>query len=500
MQVRRFFCPLALCPKRTFAERFGSSIPPFARRTTRLTDALRALTFTAGGQGSARLAQLLAMPLSPRTALRLLHAHPLPLLPMPHVVGLDDWAWKKGRSYGTICVDLEHHQPIDLLPDREPATIAAWLQEHPSIEIVARDRGGEFIDGVRQGAPQAIQVADRFHLLKNLGDALEYLFHQHTTLMKEVFEALAAQQVASTPNLQRIPSLDGASTSKRAKTSSQAWERRARERYQQIHDLQAQRIDVATIARHLRLSRPTVYRYLQMPAPPTRSPTHVRERHVIEPWKPYLVQRWNEGCRNALELWRELRDQHDYRHSPRTVARFLELLRRESGTYRSFRQVASQPIYAVDMERMRPLTALQTKRLWLSRPQERSAWLEAYRLALCTRDDTLAKAYTLTQDFVTMMRERRGDRLDQWLSESASSGITPLQTFATGLQRDYAAVKAGLTLNWSNGQTEAQVQRLKLLKRAMYGQADFELLRKRVLYREQPYRARSKAGHDAAAA
>ncbi|MBA3946673.1 MAG: ISL3 family transposase [Herpetosiphonaceae bacterium] len=413
-----------------------------------------------------------------------MHAHCLPAAAPPRVVGLDDWAWKKGRSYGAICVDLERHQPIDLLPDREPATIAAWLHDHPTIEIVARDRGKEFVEGVQHGAPQAVQVADRWHLIKNLGDALEYLFHQHAQVVQQTFTHLEAQAVAGPAEHRPVPTLDGTTNAERSKVASRAWSIRALDRYHQVHALHTQGLAIATIARRLQVSRQTVYRYLQMREPPQPSPTHLRERHVIDPWKPYLVQRWNDGCRNALALWRELRDQPGAHPSSRTVARFLEVLRRDSGTYRSFRQVAPVAIYRPQTERNRPLTALHAKRLWLSDPDTRTVWLEAYRLALCAREQTLADAYVLTQRFLTMARERGGDELDHWLRDAHASGIPQLVTFAAGLQRDYAAVKAALTLVWSNGQTEAQIQRLKLLKRQMYGQAGFPLLRKRVVHRE----------------
>ncbi len=493
LQVRRFFCDHAGCPKRTFAERFGAALPPYARRTARLAANLTALGFAAGGHGTARLAQVLAMPISPRTALRLMHRQVLPAAPAPRVVGLDDWAWKKGRTYGAICVDLERHQPIDLLPDRDPATIAAWLQAHPSIEIVARDRGGEFIDGVRHGAPDAVHVADRWHLVKNLGDALEHLFQHHSPVLKQVFAELEAQPSAAATSERPTPTLDGTPATTRTTLASAAWSSRALERYDQIHALHAEQVEVATIARHLQLSRPTVYRYLQMCEPPKLAKSHVRERHAIDPWKPYLIERWNAGCRNALDVWRDLRDNHGYQHSPRTVARFFEVLRRDSGTYRSFRTVAAQPIYAVDTEQQRPLTARQAQRLWRSDPEQRSTWLETYRRALCAGDASLAHAYTLTQRFCTMVRERMGDKFDAWLADVRTSGIPQLVGFAKGLERDYAAVKAGLTVAWSNGQTEAQIHRLKLLKRAMYGQAGFELLRKRMLYRPPPVDSRKVA-------
>ena len=154
----------------------------------------------------------------------------------------------------------------------------------------------------------------------------------------------------------------------------------------------------------------------------------------------------------------------------------------------------------VDTEQKRPLTALQAQRLWRSDPEQRSAWLERYRLAVCERDPGLAHAYTLTQRFCEMVRDRTGDKLDDWLAEVHASEVAQLVGFAKGLERDYAAVKAGLTLEWSNGQTEAQVHRLKLLKRQMYGQAGFDLLRKRVLHREQPVPVRRRSAQERAKA
>lgn len=165
LRVRRFFCDGPSCPQKTFAERFGAALPVYARRTARLHDALRRVAFAAGGEGGARLAHVLAMPTSPRTLLRTMHAQALPEPAEPIVVGLDDWAWKKGRSYGTICVDLERHAPIDLLPDRSPDSVAAWLAAHPTITAIARDRSGGYKDAATRGAPQALQVADRWHLL-----------------------------------------------------------------------------------------------------------------------------------------------------------------------------------------------------------------------------------------------------------------------------------------------------------------------------------------------
>jgi len=232
---------------------------------------------------------------------------------------------------------------------------------------------------------------------------------------------------------------------------------------------------------------------LRLTQPPEPTRIYVGRPHGIEPYKPYLVQRWNDGCRNARQLWRELRDEHGYTHAPRTVARFVGELPKDSGVPRTFRPTAAAPIYAAERERKRPLTALQVVRLVLTHPEQRTAWQQAYLIRLCELDARIAGTNALVQTFVAMVGERTGEQLDTWLTDVEASGVGELQTFAAGLQRDYAAVKHALTRPESNGQTEAQIQRLKLLKRQMHGKAGFELLRKRVLYRPQPYPVRSRA-------
>ncbi|HYF37076.1 MAG TPA: transposase, partial [Prosthecobacter sp.] len=206
----------------------------------------------------------------------------------------------------------------------------------------------------------------------------------------------------------------------------------------------------------------------------------------------YCIQRWNDGCRNSLELWRELRDQHAFPYSSRTVARFLTVLRQDSGVLRSFRDAPAKPIYRATHERKRPLSAGQARRLWLADPADLEPWQETYRQLLCATPQ-VATAYTLSQRFLTLIRERQQQAaLDQWIADAQASGIGPFRTFAAGLLRDYAAVTAGVTDVWSQGQTEAQVHRLKLLKHAMFGQAGFPLLRTRVLYRTPAYQPKKR--------
>ena len=217
LNVRRFFSANPTCERRTFAERLPNVMKPFARRTHRLAETLCALGLALGGKAGARRAEQLATPVSRDTLLRLVRQSDLPSTATPTILGIDDWAWKKGQSYGTILVDLEHRRVIDLLPERSADSVAAWLQQHPGVKIISRDRGGIYADGARRGAPEAQQVADRFHLLKNLREALEPLLNrEHAHLPKLAISATqvpdviaAGQAVGSTAGTSPGPATAG---------------------------------------------------------------------------------------------------------------------------------------------------------------------------------------------------------------------------------------------------------------------------------------------------
>src|SRR5512135_3273530 len=182
--VRRFFCPTTDCPRRTFAERLPNFVAPHARATVRLQQAHAAIGHALGGQPGARLAARLAMPISPDTLLRRVRRGAPATAPTPRALGVDDFAFRKGSRYGTILVDLERRHVIDLLPDREATTVAAWLREHPGVEVVSRDRAGVYAQAASEAAPDAVQVADRWHLVKNAREAAERVLQRRAASVR----------------------------------------------------------------------------------------------------------------------------------------------------------------------------------------------------------------------------------------------------------------------------------------------------------------------------
>jgi transposase len=418
---------------------------------------------------------------SPDTLLRLIRATPDKPLTTPRILGVDDFAFRRRRTYGTILIDLEKRIPIDLLADREAATLAKWLQEHPGVEIISRDRGGDYAKGAKEGAPSAKQVADRWHLLKNLSETMQsYFLRKHVQLKAASTEATAEISAVTVPT---VPWHTG--MTKRQEEKSQKYHQERVERYHQIRDLFAKQVDVANIARQVGLSRQGVYNYLQLKQPPERTRIHRQGRPSLDPYKDYLIRRWNEGCRNAQLLYREIKEQ-GYTGGRSAVGRFIAPWRALKGEARSFRSVEPKPELMISPDegkKKRPPTALQVAHWITFKEDQRLDWQKEYLARLCQADLEIAHTYDLIQGFTTMLRERQGEQLDAWLKQVEEQGVAELQSFAQGLQRDYDAVKAGLTLQWSQGPVEGHVHRLKLLKRQSYGRAGFQTLRKRVLRR-----------------
>jgi transposase len=390
LHVRRFFCPATDCPQKTFAERLPEVAAVSARTTARLQEAHRLIGQSLGGEAGARLAAPLGMPTSPDTLLRRVRRAPLPRSPAVRVVGIDDWAWRKGQRYGTILCDLERRRPVDLLPERSADSLSCWLKEHPEVEIISRDRGDEYIKGASQGAPQAVQVG--------------------------------------------------------------------------------QGVSLRAIARRMGMHRGTVRRWLRAGSFPERAQRRATSR--TDPFVDYLRRRWDEGCHNAARLTEEIRVlgfRGSYLMVRRCVARW-----RRGGPERG---QPSRPEPALKRPSSRRVSWwLLTERAELE-PEE-----QALLQVLWDRCPELKTAAELAREFADMVRRRRSGEWDSWMASVQGPGVArELRSFAEGLRQDEAAVRAALSLEWSNGPVKGQINRLKTLKRQMYGRAGFDLLRRRFL-------------------
>jgi transposase len=468
LHVRKFFCLTPTCPRRIFTERLPDIVAPSARTTVRLTALLRAIAFALGGEAGARLAQQIGIAASPTLLIATIRRTPVAPCLSPRVLGVDDWAQRKGIRYGTALVDLERHRLIDLLPDRTAETLAQWLAPHDGIAVIARDRRGAYATGAREGAPDAIQVADRWHLLANWHEAIERVFNRYRSLIKQV--SIPKPLPAKQPAAKVLPPK---SVNRRRKYAD---ERRARvqaERlalYSLIRARHATGEYLTTIARDLKLNYKTARKYALADECPMMKAYPPRPR-LLTPYEPYLRARWAEGCRNGKQLHREI-VAHGFRGSRPLVSTFVAQLRRaeRDGT------PITPPPTAGD-----PLTPHTAAMLLLRRPERcRDAERAAIeQLRACHSD--IATTMAFTERFVAIVRERCGEELSPWLADAQASGIREIGQFAIKVRQDEAAVRAGCTLAWSNGQTEGQVTRLKLLKRQMYGRAKFDLLRYRAL-------------------
>jgi transposase len=478
LRVRKFFCANGRCPRRIFTERLLPLVDPWARRTQRLMHRLAPIAMALGGRAGVRLSRALGLAVGRNTLLRLLRRLPLPAFATPQVLGVDDWAYRKRQTYGTMLIDLERRRPLALLPDREAKTVALWLQAHPGVGVIARDRFRAYADGARQGAPDAIQVADRFHLLQNLAEALDQVFNAHRNTLAAVNAALRQAPVARPDDTVAVLVPPPSSSRMVHELAHQRQEQR-RALHRQIWGFHQQGWAGWAIAQQLGIGKNTVYRYLRTATLPERKRRADRGRSILTPYHAYLLERWNAGHRDALRLFQELQ-RRGYAGSYPTVARYAQRLRQAQGQARQHRP-PRQTLPVVTEPSYRQLTARRATWLVLRRPERQNDDEAAQLAQLKAQHPEVAAAITLAQDFARLVRKRQPDELDPWLARAAASSLMPLQRFAKGLRDDYDAVRAGVTLPWSTGPVEGHINRLKMLKRQMFGRAKLDLLQQRFL-------------------
>jgi transposase len=490
--ARRFFCDNISCSQNIFCERLPSVVDKYARRTIRLNDALAIIGFTLSAEAGGRLTTELGMRVSADTLLRVVRQTALQPLPSPRVLGVDDFAFRRGRSYGTILVDLERRRPIDLLPDRESETLAKWLKARSGIEIVTRDRSRAYAEAIADGAPDAVQIADRWHILKNLYEALERLLTRQHRLIRQAVQPDShppQQAPESKPASQTLSSKQSPSRRRSLQPERRGVaERRLRrlELYTDAIRLREEGLSTAEIAEQIGKSQRTVHRWLNE----GEFRHNVRRRRSrIDSYLPFLTRRWQEGCRNISQLWRELTEQgydgsykslHNYlgRHfSSPPVLPELPLPPVQLGDKgRSVRQIhrsCNPPLIPTPSPR-------QT--LWmLLKPEKLKEPEQEVINRLVELSPEIKKGMKLADHFYQLMKERKVWQLSAWMEEAQNSRIPELRAFVRGIENDRTVIEAAMSHEWSNGQVEGQVHRLKFLKRQMYGRAKIDLLRAKIL-------------------
>lgn len=442
--TRRFRCDVATCRRRIFAERFGGDVlAEHARRTARLDCIVHHLGLALGGRPAACLARRLMLPVSNDTLLRTVRRRARSRTEPLAVVGIDDWAWRRNQRYGTIVCDLERRRIVTLLPDREIDTVAAWLAGHPGIRVVARDRGGGYGEATAKALPDAVQVADRWHRQENASAAFLASVKKP---MKPIRRAVGATTI--TPKL--------LTSAERIQYDGYL---RREETNKAVAAMAKAGVPIRQIVRRTGHSRKLVRQIVRG----ERTDIFRTRQNSLEPHLPFLDSQWEAGCRCGAELWRRLRRQ-GYGGSLRVVGEWATRRRR------SERLSTSQ---------IQKVPAARTVARLMSMGRDHLTKAEAVTVAAIEQSvPSLVEARTLAEQFQSMIRTRGAADLDAWITQADQSLVA---SFARGVARDKAAVLAAITEPWSNGQTEGQVNKLKLVKRQMYGRAKIDLLQARLL-------------------
>ncbi|MFG1240272.1 ISL3 family transposase [Xanthobacter autotrophicus DSM 597] len=444
VRARRFHCDTVLCGRRIFAERFDDKVlAPWARRTARLDHIVHHLGLALGGRPAASFARRLMLPVSNDTLLRVVRRRGNRHFVPPTIIGIDDWAWRRNQRYGTIICDLERRRTIALLPDREPATAQAWLTCQPQITIVARDRGGGYATAAAKALPTATQVADRWHLMENASRAFLDAVRKSMRLVRAAIGAATID-----PDLLT------------------AAERLQYEGYLRREDANAvilrlakDGIAIKETVRRSGHSRGLVRRILRG----ERTDVFRSRESSLELYLPWLEDRWAAGERNGAELWRRLKRQ-GFRGCLRVVTEWAARRRRAE---------------RMDNDALTRTPSARTIARLMTVGRDRVSKSESVTIAAIEAAvPLLVEAREIIAAFQAMIRKKIVAELEPWLERARSSLVA---SFANGVAKDRAAVVAAITSPWSNGQTEGQITKLKLVKRQMYGRGKLDLLQARLV-------------------
>ena len=483
-RLTRWRCRNDRCDRRIFAERLARLATPYARQTSRLAGIVKLFGHSAGGRPSERLMGRLGMPVSDTTILRSVKegVGAQPNCALVRVAGIDEWAWRKGANFGTVIVDLERRQGVELLADRTAATTADWFKKHPEIEVVSRDRAGLYADAARQGAPQARQIADRFHLLKNFRETVERQlgrFEAPVPLQLEDDQDAPEQPMIERPDHCSEVAAHERLVRRRRAAARQAMFNEIRELYEAGHP-------VTEIARKLGLGPRRVYRWVRridLPEPSAMAPKPCTPAY----FGTFLARSWAKGTTKVRHLFSDIRHR-GYTGSYSHLARFLAPWRNssplgEADEWSSSDQEAAVPLRARTLDPMtgRQISPLTAAALCVKPRGQMTARQIVNVDALKTASAEFTTMRHLAMRFRGLLGGGTVEGLEVWLNDARKCGIYGMRRFVRTLRQDIEAVRNAVLERWSNGQTEGQINKLKTLKRAMYGRAGVDLLRARMM-------------------
>jgi transposase len=435
VRVRRMRCPVPGCPVQTFREQVPGVLDRYQRRTTRLAGQAGEVARRLAGRAGAGLLAALGVPLSRHTALRLLLRLALPEVAVPRVLGVDDFALRRGHVYATILLDAETGQRIDVLPSRKADVLEAWLRGHPGVQVVCRDGSGAYGEAVRRALPGAVQSGDRWHLWHSLAGAV----------LKEV-AAHSTCWAAAGPPLNH---------GKQAATTAERW--------RQVHDLTDKGTGLLECSRRLGLSLNTVKRYARAAEPERMIRAPKYRAALVDPYRDHLRAR--RAADPAVPVWQllaEIREQ-GYPGSMNLLYRYITQGRVE----------ADRP----------HLSPKSVTRLLLTRPDALSDSQQTLLGGLTAACPEMTSLAGLVRSFAALLKPEPANeaRLGDWAETARASDLPNVHAFTRGLDLDIDAAIAAVTLPFHNGRTEGVNTKTKMIKRQMYGRAGFALLRHRIL-------------------
>jgi len=435
VRVRRLRCPVPGCPVQTFREQVPGVLDRYQRRTTRLACQAGEAARRLAGRAGAGVLTALGVPLSRHTALRLLLRLPLPEVSVPRVLGVDDFALRRGQVCATILIDAETGQRVDVVAGRTAEVVEAWLRDHLGVQIVCRDGSGAYGEAVRRALPDAVQAGDRWHLWHGLAEAVGKQAAAH-----------ASCWAAAGPPVQE---------GKRAETAAERW--------REVHDLLGKGTGLLECSRRLGLSLTTVKRYARAAEPERliRAPQY--RPTLVDPYRDHLrARRAEDPAVPVLRLLAEIREL-GYPGSMNLRYRYISQGRVESD---------------------RPhLSARRVTRLLLTRPDALSDAQQALLSKLTAACPEMTSLADLIRSFAALLKPDPGNdgKLQEWTRDAPAADLPSVHAFTPGLDLDMAAVTAAVTLPFHNGRTEGVNTKTKMIKRQMYGRAGFTLLRHRIL-------------------